>query len=37
MKLGLLAGSIALIFTLQGCSKPEATAVQENSQANAVA
>ncbi|MCU8088006.1 DUF885 domain-containing protein [Shewanella sp. SM21] len=34
MKLGLLAGSIALIFTLQGCSKPEATAVQENSSAN---
>lgn len=37
MKLGLLAGSIALIFALQGCSKPEATAVQENSQSNAVA
>ncbi|MGL4712283.1 MAG: DUF885 domain-containing protein, partial [Shewanella sp.] len=37
MKLGLLAGSIALIFTLQGCSKPEVTAVQENSSANAVA
>lgn len=34
MKLGLLAGSIALILTLQGCSKPEATAVQENSSAN---
>ncbi|MCU8028228.1 MULTISPECIES: DUF885 domain-containing protein [unclassified Shewanella] len=34
MKLGLLAGSIALIFTLQGCSKPEVTAVQENSSAN---
>lgn len=37
MKLGLLAGSIALIFTLQGCSKPEATAVQENSSANTTA
>ena len=37
MKLGLLAGSIALIFTLQGCSKPEATAVQENSSANMTA
>ncbi|MGI2102518.1 DUF885 domain-containing protein [Shewanella oncorhynchi] len=37
MKLGLLAGSIALIFTLQGCSKPEATAVQQNSSANTTA
>ncbi|MGI2126434.1 DUF885 domain-containing protein [Shewanella oncorhynchi] len=37
MKLGLLAGSIALIFTLQGCSKPEATAVQQNSSANMTA
>lgn len=37
MKLGLLAGSIALILTLQGCSKPEATAVQENSSANTTA
>ncbi|GCF89117.1 DUF885 domain-containing protein [Shewanella sp. M-Br] len=37
MKLGLLAGSIALIFTLQGCSKPEVTAVQENSSANMTA
>lgn len=37
MKLGLLAGSIALIFTLQGCSKPEVTAVQENSSANMAA
>lgn len=37
MKLGLLAGSIALIFTLQGCSKPEVTAVQENSSANTTA
>ncbi|AVI68509.1 DUF885 domain-containing protein [Shewanella sp. WE21] len=37
MKLGLLAGSIALIFTLQGCSKPEVTAVQQNSSANTTA
>lgn len=37
MKLGLLAGSIALIFALQGCSKPEVTAVQENSSANTTA
>ncbi|WP_330147160.1 DUF885 domain-containing protein [Shewanella oncorhynchi] len=37
MKLGLLAGSIALILTLQGCSKPEATAVQQNSSANMTA
>lgn len=37
MKLGLLAGSIALILTLQGCSKPEVTAVQENSSANMTA
>ncbi|NRD32468.1 DUF885 domain-containing protein [Shewanella sp. DC2-4] len=37
MKLGLLAGSIALILTLQGCSKPEATAVQEKSSANTTA
>ncbi|MCU8057812.1 DUF885 domain-containing protein [Shewanella sp. SM34] len=37
MKLGLLAGSIALIFTLQGCSKPEVSAVQQNSSANTTA
>ncbi|MGL5668276.1 MAG: DUF885 domain-containing protein, partial [Shewanella sp.] len=38
MKLSLLAGAIALVFALQGCSKPETTAaVQEGSAPSAPA